>query len=378
MQKRIRLIVIPAAYVAGIMLVGAFTGLLVKWLSSPWVIQEAVSGETALWPIDFRNDFWKSILYGVVYTTVLFGTLVISRKLAYRYISIESWKGILTHISIVTITVVSAFLAVTFLDVYFCTVVLGQPDAHDGPPLGIVTVVALGASLIITTVLYSIDFYRGMRHAERTALVSELRALRAQINPHFLFNTLNSIAALVHSRPDEAEYVVEELAELFRYTLRASQYAMVPLAEDLRASERYVAIEKTRFRDRMTVTRHIDQEALDAQIPSLLIQPLLENAVKHGVSKTEDPCAVLINISKEEHDVRIRIRDTGPGFTTTDPGEVFTSGTGLANVRDRLRLHFGLQASFTILPDGVELSFPYRPESEKHPELSPYISSKYL
>lgn len=375
MQQRLRFIAKPLLYVLCAALFGAFTGLLVKWLSEPQTLQLWIQNGFPFGSDNVSLAIKESITYGIIYTFSLFGTILFSRKIAYRYIPLRSWRGLFIHITSIASIVVIVFLSLQQLDPYICKV-MGFPPEDEGET-GIVTVVALGATLIITTIYYSIDFYKGMQEAKRTALVSELRALRAQINPHFLFNTLNSIAALVHTRPDEAEYVVEELAELFRYTLRASQSAMVPLVDDLRASERYIAIEQARFRDRMTITRNVDEQALDAAIPSLLIQPLIENAVKHGVSQTEDNCAILLDVSLKGTNVHILVRDTGPGFSSTDPEDVFSKGTGLTNVRDRIRLHFGIHASCTILSDGVELIFPYRPESEKHPEHMPYLSDKY-
>ena len=353
------------AYLVGVIVFGMGVGLLVKWLSSPLDIQEWVMEGAPLWPFDFSQPATESMVYGAIYATALWGAILGSRWLAYRYIPIRSGWGIALHIGLIATGVVVVFLLLNQMDPYICLLFTGAYPIEEEAE-GIITVVSLGAALLISLLLYSIDFYRDMRRAKRMAMVAELRALRAQINPHFLFNTLNSIAALVHKNPDEAEKVVEELADLFRYTLRASQHPTVSLADELTATNRYITIEKARFRDRMTMVQHIDETLLDARLPSLLIQPLVENAVKHGVSETEGNCAVRLAITRQNAMIHLSVRDTGPGFASTDPGEVFPNGTGLANVRDRLRLHFGDQAACTILPDGVELVFPYRSEVD-HP-----------
>lgn len=363
------------AYVVGMIAFGTVAGLLVKWLSKPQLVYAWLDAGAPVWPVDLQNPFWANLIYGGTYSLAMWGTTLGMRRVAYHFIPITHWRHIVWHVLIISTAVVIAFFATHRLNEIICLWL--ENHVPSSLPVGLIMVISFGATLVITTILYSVDFYRAMRNAEKTALVAELRALRAQINPHFLFNTLNSIAALVHSRPNEAEHVVEELAALFRYTLKASQNPTVLLAEELRAADRYIDIEKARFRDRMTVSRQIDKEALDAMVPSLLIQPLVENAVKHGVSQTEDNCGVLIEVVREKEEMLLRIRDTGPGFTSTDPDVVFSNGTGLANVRDRMYLHFGNRSVFRVLPDGVELRFPYLAESEKQADMLVEIYHKH-
>ena len=357
------------ALVGGMVSLGAVAGLLVAFMAKPAEMQAWWDRGAPLWPIDLAQKPWESIFYGVVYATTMWSTILGVRKLLYRYIPVRTWRGLLVHVVANAVMVVAAFSVINVLDPYICDWITGA-EKNDGPPLSTVAPIAFGTTIVLTTIMYAFDFFRAMQDAERTALVAELRALRAQINPHFLFNTLNSIAALVHTRPDEAEHVIEELAELFRYTLQASQHPTVTLAEELTATERYLAIEQARFQERMVVTRAIAEDVLDAQVPSLLVQPLVENAVKHGVSKIEDACAIHIEIHRDGDAVRLCVRDTGPGFISTDPAVVFGRGTGLTNVRDRLHLHFGLQAQLTLLADGIALRFPYRPVQKGVPVLS--------
>src|SRR5262245_58258529 len=122
------------------------------------------------------------------------------------------------------------------------------------------------------------------RELTELAATAQLAALRAQINPHFLFNSLNSIAQLIRSDPDKAEACVERLADIFRYILRRAEKEFVPLAEELEMTQAYLDIERARFGERLRVETHVDPRSLRPLIPNLILQPLVENAVKHGLS----------------------------------------------------------------------------------------------
>jgi signal transduction histidine kinase len=184
---------------------------------------------------------------------------------------------------------------------------------------------------------------------------SELRALRAQVNPHFMFNALNTIAGLIPRRPERAERTIEQLAEVFRYTLRRSEREWVPLDEELEAVRAYLDIERTRFGDRLEFTIRTGAEAEEARIPAMIVQTLVENAVKHGVSAIRVPGRIEVNVEVKENRLRIEVRDNGPGFEESaarlfqGPGD----GHGLRNIRDRLRGYFGDDARLSIARDGT-------------------------
>jgi len=184
---------------------------------------------------------------------------------------------------------------------------------------------------------------------------SELRALRAQVNPHFMFNALNTIAGLIPRRPDRAERTIEQLAEVFRYTLRRSEREWVPLDEELEAVRAYLDIERTRFGDRLEFTIRAGDEAAEARIPAMIVQTLVENAVKHGVSAIRAPGRIEVDVEAAQDRLRIEVRDNGPGFEDSatrlfhQPGE----GHGLRNIRDRLRGYFGDAAHLGIARDGT-------------------------
>ncbi|GAA6141597.1 sensor histidine kinase [Hydrogenophaga sp. 5NK40-0174] len=177
---------------------------------------------------------------------------------------------------------------------------------------------------------------------------ARLAELQARIRPHFLFNTLNSAIALVRQEPAKAEHLLEDLSELFRYALTATQEA-VPLRDELDLAERYLAIEKVRFGDRLRVEWSIDESTLAAKLPPLILQPLVENAVKHGVEPSEAGATVRVSTKRRRDVVILKV-------TNTVPSGAGARGNGLAlnNVRDRLRLLHDLQGNFRYaLVDGV-------------------------
>ena len=178
---------------------------------------------------------------------------------------------------------------------------------------------------------------------------SELKALRAQINPHFLFNALNAIASLIHTDPARADEAVEQLAEVFRYTLRRSESEWAPLDQELAFARAYLDVEQARFGQRLTYTIDSDHHVPVPHVPSMLIQTLLENAVKHGVSQAREPGRIDVIARSTPDRITIEVRNTGPSTRSgrASDGE----GFGLHSVRERLKGHFGDRASFRLFRD---------------------------
>jgi signal transduction histidine kinase len=171
------------------------------------------------------------------------------------------------------------------------------------------------------------------------AVAAQLAALRAQVNPHFLFNSLNSIAQLIATDPVKAEACVERLGDIYRYLLHRSHADFVPLADELSVAESYLEIERARFGDALMVEEHIDAGARGLLLPSLILQPLVENAVKHGISPKVGGGRVTIEARIDAGDLRLAVRDTGVGVR--DQRTLFDHGVGLRNVRDRLLRLYG-------------------------------------
>jgi len=184
---------------------------------------------------------------------------------------------------------------------------------------------------------------------------SELRALRAQVNPHFMFNALNTIAGLIPRRPERAEETIEQLAEVFRYTLSRSEHEWVRLHEELEAVRAYLAIEQTRFGDRLQFSIVAGDGAENVRIPAMIVQTLVENAVKHGVGAIRAPGRIEVNATVSAESLLIEVRDNGPGFeeSATRSFQRSSDGHGLRNIRGRLRGYFGDAARLSIGRDAT-------------------------
>jgi signal transduction histidine kinase len=164
----------------------------------------------------------------------------------------------------------------------------------------------------------------------------ELANLRAQLQPHFLFNTLQSISTLIHRNPVAADQMLTNLADLLRLSLRTTGLQEVPLREELDFLERYLSIMRMRFGDRLTITVAAGPDVLDALVPSLVLQPIVENAIRHGMEDRPDKGKVEVRARRENGQLLLEIADDGPGLTGK-PGD----GIGLTNTRERLRRLYG-------------------------------------
>lgn len=184
---------------------------------------------------------------------------------------------------------------------------------------------------------------------------SELKALRAQVNPHFLFNALNTIAGLIPRQPGRAEETIEKLADVFRYALHRSEREWVRLGEELDAVESYLDVEQARFGDALRFHISAAEGARDARIPSMIVQTLVENAVKHGIARLTTPGVVEVRAEIAGPRLRIEVRDNGPGFgeAAARRDDRAAAGYGLRNIRDRLRGHYGDAAQFSCGRDDV-------------------------
>lgn len=166
------------------------------------------------------------------------------------------------------------------------------------------------------------------------ALKSELSALKAQLNPHFLYNVFNTISASVPAKQEKTRNLIAELADLFRYQLKASQVEKVTLQEELEFVKKYLALEKERFKDRLELEFNVDTAILKEKIPPMLLQPLVENSIKHGLQSKIEGGKISINIKKNDDKLYFEIADTGVGIA--DKTSIFNKGVGLTNTKLRL------------------------------------------
>lgn len=190
---------------------------------------------------------------------------------------------------------------------------------------------------------------------------ARLEALRMQINPHFLFNTLHAVSALVERDPAGVRRMIARLSELLRYTLDTAAGDEVPMGRELEFVRRYVEIMNVRFQGKLDFAENVEPNLETARVPSLILQPLVENALKHGVSSTRGGGHVTLSARREGERLVISISDDGPGPAETAP----EPGIGLANTRERLRQMYGdgADVSLRAAPEGgtvAEVVLPYR------------------
>ena len=216
-----------------------------------------------------------------------------------------------------------------------CGLIYG-PSFYAGPP---VVSWAIGATiaLLVGGIMMT------MRQLRTRLLSTELEALQARINPHFLFNTLNSIAALIREDPARAEAMTLQLSALFRYTLQAPRAGLVTLGEELVIVQGYLAIEQERLGARLTSEVSVDAALHGLQIPALTIQPLVENAIKHGIATGVAGGSVRVRGWRDGDLVHIAIVNTGTG-----QGQSAGTGEGLESVRRRVRATFGARSAVTL------------------------------
>jgi sensor histidine kinase YesM len=196
---------------------------------------------------------------------------------------------------------------------------------------------------------------------ERTrklAAEARLRSLESRIHPHFLFNTLNSISSLIAVNPVRAEQIVGRLAALLRASLDTSNQPLIPLRQELATVESYVDIERVRFGDKLRGSAEVPAVLLDAKVPAMAVQSLVENAVKHGITPQSAGGEFLVSASADDGNLRIEVRDTGPGFDLA----AIPASHGLDNLVERLDALFGAKARLNVLRrDGytvVEMVLP--------------------
>ena len=206
---------------------------------------------------------------------------------------------------------------------------------------------------------------RRMAQLEQQLIEAQLLTLQTQLQPHFFFNTLHSIASLVRDRQNDAAVgMIAQLSELLRYTLDQADTQKVPLRQELDFIHRYLHIEQTRFSDRLKVEMRVDDEALDALVPTLLIQPLVENAIKHGISHLSGPGTLEIEARLTGDQLFISILNDGIGLEHSRAPQP-SRGLGLRNARERLQQLYGEHHRFELRENGngrvsASLSLPYQ------------------
>jgi two-component sensor histidine kinase len=236
---------------------------------------------------------------------------------------------------------------------------------------------------LLLGIAHLVLYYRRYREREQAAerlakglTEARLQALKMQLQPHFLFNTLNAISALIPAEAKPARRMVARLGDLLRTTLEHEDAQEVTLREELAFLEPYLEIEQARLEDRLTVVMKIAPETLDARVPHLILQPLVENAVRHGIAARIEPGSVEISASRAADDrfLQLQVRDDGRGVDRNN--EVRTRrGVGLTNIRSRLEQLYGAAHRFTLENQAaggvvVRITLPFRREEKAFRERS--------
>lgn len=220
---------------------------------------------------------------------------------------------------------------------------------------------------VIISVSHAVDYYR--KYHDRTVHTLELekhlaearlQSLLRQLKPHFLFNTLNGIASLMHRDVDAADRMLVRLSELLRVTMNRSGQPLTSVREEITFIEKYLEIERIRFSDRLQTTVQVAPDAFETKVPSLIIQPLVENAIRHGIEPNTRTGLIEVSVQRQGDELELTVRDNGVGMP---PGGFTREGIGLGNTRARLRELYGDRHRFELAnhPDGglvVRLKLP--------------------
>jgi two-component sensor histidine kinase len=217
--------------------------------------------------------------------------------------------------------------------------------------------------LMIISGAHSVEFYRRSQTRAAQLARARLQSLQAQLQPHFLFNTLNTIAGLVHEDPNKADTLITSLSDLLRTSMETSSETVVSLEHELQFIRRYFDIMRARYEDRLRYEFEIDEATRDALVPPLLLQPLVENAVRHGLEPRAEGGTVTVRTWIENNILHLRVSDNGAGLPD---GKLPREGIGLGNTRARLTELYGRAGTLQIRNESgvtVEVAIPYQKAS---------------
>jgi two-component sensor histidine kinase len=332
------------------------------WLQVPlWAVGSSLAGLVIGLAVGFFKE--GGVETPIVLISVLFGNVVGLTAMicaVVLYPRVRGWPAplrlVLLGLSLLSGSILGSVAVLTFYPLF----VMAEPRQA-------VAVVAINAilALIVGSVAYAYEGLRmrlgdSLREVQEVRLVesqlreeaarAELAALQARINPHFFFNTLNTITSLLDEDPEQAQEVVQTLAALFRYTFKVADSGPVPLSEELEFTRGYLRIEQARFGERLAVEWLLDDGADDVQVPGLILQPLVENAVAHGIAPLARGGRLTIAGRLDDGRLSLEVADDGAGLGQ-GAGRAFLDGHGLGNVHRRLITYYRGRASLELLPN---------------------------
>jgi two-component system, LytTR family, sensor kinase len=314
-------------------------------------------------PIDWVRQFGFEFVYWYVWAALTPVVLWFARKFDLQR---NATKSVLALIAF-GLLIAPLQSAIEFSIAYWIDTLRGMPDMLRRrqillPAIAIETFGNIIIYVLIVCGYYAWDYYQKYREREMRSVElegrlaqAELQNLKMQLHPHFLFNTLHTISVLMMRDVNLANRMLIRLSDLLRITLDSTGSHMVPLKQELDFLRGYLEIEQTRFQDRLTVNIDVQPAALDAQVPNLILQPLVENAIRHGIASQPGNGTIHLRAAHDGPNLRLQVSDDGPGLDGS-----FRKGIGLTNTEARLRQLYGASHSFDIrnLPGkrGVEVT----------------------
>lgn len=302
-------------------------------LAAPLAVLYAVAAGTARWVCPDKEEVWK-------FSPFIDLSLYRSIKRRFKHPAMD-WQ-------------VLFFLICVILEITRILIGRAAPrllfhlDSSPDWALGLIilgTVVGVGLPVRIWN---NTRIERKLEEQERLLIQARVDALISQINPHFLFNTLNTVSALVRFDPDTARTVVLKLSNILRRRLK-TQVHFVPLKQEIEFIDDYLDIEVVRFgKDKLQIRKDIDPETLDLVVPSMILQPLIENAIRHGIGPKIEGGTITLRAHRQERKLVIEVVDDGMGIPEERRGAVLESGIGLRNVRERLQVLYTREFSLTV------------------------------
>jgi two-component system LytT family sensor kinase len=320
-----------------------------------WICQISGWSFYALINIAFITAFYSFNWEKIILAIVLGGIGLWLTNIYHNHIKSKNWvelplKKLAPRIFIASI--VTGIILFLFLSTF--NLIFGTYEAWSFKLASVLIGIFNYSSVMLlwSLIYFAFNYFENYKKAEIESLIwenavkeFELRTLRAQLNPHFMFNALNSIRALIKEEPLNAQTAVTKLSNILRYSLKIERTEMVPLEEEMRAVADYLALEKIRFEERLKYLIKVDSESERIEIPPMMIQTLVENGIKHGISRNTRGGEIFIESCIEDSKLHIKIKNTGQ----IDSNELKVStGFGINNTKHRLSLLYGEKAQLTI------------------------------
>jgi two-component system LytT family sensor kinase len=353
-------------------------------------VQEIIYASQKGYPLSWRDSFTEQIPFWLVWGLL---APVIFRFIQHVPLDRERWLiNVLKHVP------ASIVFSVIHLTLYMLILaVLRERDLMESSKsmntfIALITRLNFGmrmwSYLMLAAFAYAADFYQ--RYQEGTMRTSQLetqlaqaqlQALKMQLHPHFLFNTLNSISALLHKSPEAADRMIARLGDFLRLTLRNSGTQEVTMQQELEFLKCYLDIERIRFQDRLTVEINVQPEASTAKVPNLILQPVVENAIRHGIVTHNEPGRIEISAQCVNGWLEMKVTDNGPGLARSKDGKVdITEGVGIKNTRSRLQQLYGDTYIFELADASgggleVRVRIPLRVETATEASINEYSTT---